>query len=204
MEIGDILAALERFAPLSFQEDYDNAGLQLGLTKVEATGVLLCLDITEDVIDEAVACGCNLVVSHHPLVFRPIKSITGRNYVERCIIKAIKNDIAIYSAHTNLDNILNGVNSEIACRLGLSNLRILRPVTDALMKLITFVPSAHLESVRNALPDAERLAIMIHVRILLMVKELSVHLKGQILLSAILIPFIMKKRRDLKSCSTLI
>lgn len=154
MEIGDILAALERFAPLSFQEDYDNAGLQLGLTKVEATGVLLCLDITEDVIDEAVACGCNLVVSHHPLVFRPIKSITGRNYVERCIIKAIKNDIAIYSAHTNLDNILNGVNSEIACRLGLSNLRILRPVTDALMKLVSFVPSAHLESVRNALFDA--------------------------------------------------
>lgn len=153
MEIGDILAALERFAPLAFQEDYDNAGLQLGLTKVEATGVLLCLDITEDVIDEAVASGCNLIVSHHPLVFRPIKSITGRSYVERCIIKAIKNDVAIYSAHTNLDNIFSGVNAEICSRLGLSNPRILRPVTDALMKLTTFVPATHLESVRNALFD---------------------------------------------------
>lgn len=154
MEIGDILAALERFAPLSFQEDYDNAGLQLGLTKVETTGVLLCLDITEEVIDEAVECGCNLIVSHHPLIFRPIKSITGRNYIERCIIKAIRNDIAIYSAHTNLDNVSSGVNQEISRRLGLVNTRILRPVTDAMMKLSTFVPTASLESVRQALFDA--------------------------------------------------
>lgn len=154
MEIGDILAALERFAPLSFQEDYDNAGLQLGLTKVEATGVLLCLDITENVIDEAIDCGCNLIVSHHPLIFRPLKSLTGRSYVERCIIKAIKNDIAIYSAHTNLDNILYGVNIEIARRLGLKNPKILSPRTDAMMKLVTFVPADSLEVVRRALFDA--------------------------------------------------
>lgn len=154
MEIGDILSALERFAPLSFQEDFDNAGLQLGLTKVETTGVLLCLDITEEVIDEAIGLNCNLIVSHHPLLFRPVKSITGKNYVERCIIKAIKNDITIYSAHTNLDNIYRGVNMEIADRLGLKNLKILRPQTDAMMKLVTFVPSASVDAVRNALFDA--------------------------------------------------
>lgn len=154
MEIGDILAALERFAPLSFQEDYDNSGLQLGLTKVEATGVLLCLDITEEIIDEAVGLDCNLIVSHHPLIFRPLKSVTGRNYVERCIMKALKNDITVYSAHTNLDNIFQGVNMEISKRLGLKNVQILCPQTDVMMKLVTFVPTDHLDKVRSALFDA--------------------------------------------------
>ena len=104
MKIKEIVSALERFAPLPLQDGFDNAGLQIGLTDAEATGALLCLDVTESVIDEAVAMGYNLIISHHPLIFKGYKSITGKDYVERCILKAIKNDIVIYSAHTNLDN----------------------------------------------------------------------------------------------------
>lgn len=128
MKIREIIGALEEFAPLSLQDSYDNAGLQIGLTEdAEATGALLCLDVTEDVIDEAIRKGCNMVVSHHPLLFRPCKSITGADYIERCIIKAIKNDIAIYSAHTNLDNAKDGVNYRIANKLGLTNISVLDP-----------------------------------------------------------------------------
>jgi dinuclear metal center YbgI/SA1388 family protein len=125
MQIKEIIDALERFAPLPLQEGYDNAGLQIGLTEVEATGALLCLDVTEAVIDEAVEQGCNLIVSHHPLLFRPLKSVTGRSYVERCLMKAIKNDITIYSAHTNLDNARGGVNYKIAEKLGLTDVQML-------------------------------------------------------------------------------
>ena len=128
MKIREIIGALEEFAPLSLQDSYDNAGLQIGLTEdAEATGALLCLDVTEDVLDEAVRRGCNMVVSHHPLLFRPCKSITGADYIERCIIKAIKNDIVIYSAHTNLDNAKDGVNYRIAHKLGLTDIEILDP-----------------------------------------------------------------------------
>jgi hypothetical protein len=101
MKIKEIIAALERFAPLPLQDGFDNAGLQVGLTEAEATGALLCLDVTEAVIDEAITLGYNLVVSHHPLIFKGFKSITGKDYVERCIMKAICHDIVIYSAHTN-------------------------------------------------------------------------------------------------------
>lgn len=128
MKIREIVAALEEFAPLSLQDSYDNAGLQIGLTEdVEATGALLCLDVTEEVIDEAIDHGCNMVVSHHPLLFRPCKTITGKDYIERCVIKAIKHDVAIYSAHTNLDSAPGGVNWKIAEKLGLSNCRWLKP-----------------------------------------------------------------------------
>ena len=127
MKIKEIVSALERFAPLPLQESYDNAGLQTGLTDAEATGALLCLDVTEAVIDEAIALGYNLVVSHHPLVFRGVKSITGRDYVGRCLLKAIKNDIALYAAHTNLDNAPGGVNFAIARKLGLEDVRFLAP-----------------------------------------------------------------------------
>ena len=127
MKIKEIVSALERFAPLPLQESYDNAGLQTGLTDAEATGALLCLDVTEAVIDEAIALGYNLVVSHHPLVFRGVKSITGRDYVGRCLLKDIKNDIALYAAHTNLDNAPGGVNFAIARKLGLEDVRFLAP-----------------------------------------------------------------------------
>ena len=128
MHIRQIIGALEDFAPLALQDSYDNAGLQIGLTKdAETSGVLLCLDVTEDVIDEAITLGCNLIVSHHPLLFSPLKSVSGRNYIERCVIKAIKNDITIYSAHTNLDSARGGVNHKIAQKLGLQEIEWLSP-----------------------------------------------------------------------------
>ena len=151
MKIKQIVSALERFAPLPLQDGFDNAGLQIGLTEAEATGALLCLDVTEAVLDEAIASGCNLIISHHPLIFKGYKSITGKDYVERCILKAIKNDIVIYSAHTNLDNAPGGVNFKIAEKIGLKNVRILDPKESSLIKLVTFVPSAQAEEVRNAL-----------------------------------------------------
>ena len=127
MKIKEIVSALERFAPLPLQDGFDNAGLQIGLTEAEATGALLCLDVTEAVIDEAIALGYNLIVSHHPLIFKGFKSITGKDYVERCIMKAIQNDIVIYSAHTNLDNAQGGVNYKIAEKIGLKNVQVLDP-----------------------------------------------------------------------------
>ena len=113
-----MLSALERFAPLPLQESWDNAGLQLGLTEAEVSGALLCLDVNEAIIDEAIRKGCNLIVSHHPLLFRGLKQISGADYVQRCVIKAIKHDIVIISMHTNMDNAQGGVNFKIAERLG--------------------------------------------------------------------------------------
>ena len=139
------------FAPLPLQDGFDNAGLQIGLTEAEVAGVLLCLDVTEAVVDEAAASGCNLIVSHHPLIFSPLKRITGSNYIERCIIKAMSNGIAIYSAHTNIDNAPGGVNYRIAEKLGLQNVRILVPKEDALLKLAVYVPTSAADAVRNAL-----------------------------------------------------
>ena len=151
MKIKEIVSALERFAPLPLQDGFDNAGLQIGLTEAEATGALLCLDVTEAVLDEAIALGYNLVISHHPLIFKGYKSITGKDYVERCILKAIKNDIVIYSAHTNLDNAQGGVNYKIAEKMGLKNLKVLEPKENSLVKLVTFVPNAQADRVREAL-----------------------------------------------------
>ena len=154
MKIKEIVSALERFAPLPLQDGFDNAGLQIGLTDAETTGALLCLDVTEAVLDEAISLGCNLVISHHPLLFKGYKSITGKDYVERCILKAIKNDIVIYSAHTNLDNAPGGVNFKIAEKIGLKNVRVLEPKENSLVKLVTFVPTAHADGVREALFSA--------------------------------------------------
>ena len=151
MKIKEIVSALERFAPLPLQDGFDNAGLQIGLTEAEATGALLCLDVTEAVLDEAIGLGYNLVIAHHPLLFKGCKSITGRDYVERCILKAIKNDIVIYAAHTNMDNAWGGVNFKIAEKLELKNVRVLEPKEEALVKLVTYVPVAQAEEVRNAL-----------------------------------------------------
>ena len=149
MKIKELVSALERFAPLPLQDGFDNAGLQIGLTDAEATGALLCLDVTEAVLDEAIALGYNVVISHHPLIFKGYKSITGRDYVERCILKAIKNDIVVYAAHTNLDNAPGGVNFKIAEKIGLKNVRILEAKENALVKLTTFVPTAQAEDVRK-------------------------------------------------------
>lgn len=132
MKIKEIVSALERFAPLPLQEGYDNAGLQIGLTEVEATGALLCLDVTEAVIDEAISLGCNFIVSHHPLLFHGCKCISNRDYIGRCIIKAIKKDITIYSAHTNLDIAPGGVSYKMADRLGMKEVSALEPHTSIL------------------------------------------------------------------------
>ena len=122
MKIKQVLSALEQFAPLPLQESWDNAGLQVGLTEAEVSGALLCLDVNEQIVDEAVAKVCNLIVSHHPLLFRGLKQISDTDYVQRCVIKAIKHDIVVVSMHTNLDNALDGVNWKIAERLGLKDI----------------------------------------------------------------------------------
>jgi len=119
VKIRQVLDALEQFAPLPLQESWDNAGLQLGLTEADVSGALLCLDVNEQIVDEALRKDCNLIVSHHPLLFRGLKQISGADYVQRCVIKALKNDIVIVSMHTNMDNAKNGVNWKIAERLGL-------------------------------------------------------------------------------------
>ena len=121
MKIRQVLSALEQFAPLPLQESWDNAGLQLGLTEADVSGALLCLDVNEQIVDEAISKGCNLIVSHHPLLFRGLKQITDADYVQRCVIKALKNDIVIASMHTNMDNAQGGVNWKIAERLGLQD-----------------------------------------------------------------------------------
>ena len=127
MKIRQVLVALEEFAPLPLQESWDNAGLQVGLTEAEVSGALLCLDVTEDIVDEAIRKGCNLIVSHHPLLFRGLKQISGGSEVQRCVIKAIKNDIVVVSMHTNMDNAKNGVNWKIAEKLCLQDTRFFAP-----------------------------------------------------------------------------
>lgn len=151
MKIKDIAAALEQWAPRSLQEDYDNCGLQVGDPEREVTSALVCLDCTEAVVEEAVKHGCGLIISHHPVIFKGLKSLTGRGYVERTILLAIKHGIAILSIHTNLDSVLDGVNGEIAARLGLKPLQVLDPKPGQLRKLVVFVPLAHAETLRNAL-----------------------------------------------------
>ncbi|MBO7246915.1 MAG: Nif3-like dinuclear metal center hexameric protein [Bacteroidaceae bacterium] len=130
MKIGKIIDALEGFAPLPLQDDFDNSGLQVGVTETEATGALLCLDVTEAVVNEAISSGCNLIISHHPLLFTPLKYVTDSDYIGRCVIKAIRNGITIYAAHTNLDNAAQGVNRQIADMLGLTDLAPLQDKGD--------------------------------------------------------------------------
>ena len=127
MKIKEVINALEKFAPLPLQETYDNAGLQVGLTEAEISGALLCLDVTEQVVAEAVNLGCNLIVSHHPLLFHPLRQLSDSSMVERCVRAAVKNDICIYAAHTNMDKALDGVNFRIAEKLGLVDVQMLSP-----------------------------------------------------------------------------
>lgn len=151
MKIKDIIKYLEQVAPPALQESYDNAGLLTGSVDWDCTGVLCTLDSTEAIVEEARSRGCNLIVAHHPILFKGIKRLNGRNYVERTLLKAIKSDIAIYAIHTNLDNVSHGVNGRIADKLGLINRSVLAPMTGRLRKLYTYVPLAHTNKVRDAL-----------------------------------------------------
>jgi dinuclear metal center YbgI/SA1388 family protein len=154
MRLREITAFLEGLAPLMYQESYDNSGLQVGEYAMEVTGALVTLDITEEVIDEAIRKQLNLVIGHHPVIFGGLKSITGRNMAERVVQKAIRNDVAIYASHTNLDVIRNGVSGRICEVIGLKSTRILDPVAGKLKKLVVFVPSAHADKVRQAIFDS--------------------------------------------------
>ena len=151
MKIKKILNYIEKLAPLSYAEDFDNVGLLVGNSSNEITNVLVTLDTLENTIDEAIAKNCNLIISFHPIIFNGLKSITGKNYVERVVLKAIKNNIAIYATHTALDNVKLGVSGKMAQMLGLKNIKVLLPKKNSIKKLITYVPDTHAESLRKAL-----------------------------------------------------
>ena len=154
MKLTDLCNYLDSVVPLSFQESYDNSGLQTGSPEKEISSALITLDVTEDVLLEAEDSGCDVIISHHPLIFSGLKSITGKTFTERILIKALKQDIAIYSAHTNLDVFSNGVRRKLAEKLHLRNITVLAPLKNRLLKLVTFVPDTHLDIVREALFSA--------------------------------------------------
>lgn len=154
MKIQELVDFLNTRIPLGIQEEYDNSGLLVGDPHQALKGVLISVDITEAVIDEAIRKEANFVLSHHPVIFSGLKSITGKNYVERAVMKAIRNNITLYAAHTSLDNLKNGINFKMAGKLGLKNLSVLRPSKQQLLKLVFFVPHDHAENVRNAVFEA--------------------------------------------------
>ncbi|MDR2910041.1 MAG: Nif3-like dinuclear metal center hexameric protein [Bacteroidales bacterium] len=150
MKIKDITNCLEEIAPLRLQESYDNAGLIIGSPEIETESALVTIDVTEEVVDEAIQKKINLIITHHPIIFSGLKKITGKNYVENVILKAIKNDVAIYAAHTNIDSVCGGINTKICEKLNLQGCKILRPAEGLLKKLVTFIPEEHAENVRKA------------------------------------------------------
>lgn len=154
MKLFELTSYLESIAPIAYQEDYDNSGLIVGNPDQEVNSALISLDCTEAVVDEAIATGSEVIISHHPIVFKGLKKFNHKTYVERVVEKAIRNNIAIYAIHTNLDNISTGVNAKICDTIGLKNLSILSPKSNTLKKLVTFVPLAQAEEVRNALFNA--------------------------------------------------
>jgi dinuclear metal center YbgI/SA1388 family protein len=154
MKLSQLTAYLESLAPLAYQEEYDNAGLIVGQPEQEVYQALISLDCTEAVIDEAIANNCQVIISHHPIVFRGIKKFNGKTYVERVVEKAIRNNVALYAIHTNLDNMMTGVNTKICEILGLTNCRVLVPKHNLLKKLVTYVPNSHADAVRSALFNA--------------------------------------------------
>jgi len=153
-KIKEVTNLFENLAPLKLQESYDNAGLIVGDSNAEIDAVVVTLDVTEDVVTEAIKKKAGLIVAHHPIIFSGLKKIVGSNYIERTLLKAIKNDVAIYAAHTNLDSIVGGVNSKICEKLGLINRKILQPVRGELKKLVTFIPKNQADKVRNAVFEA--------------------------------------------------
>lgn len=152
--IKEITDHLESFAPPAYQEAYDNSGLLTGDSSHAVSGILITLDCTEAVVEEAIERSCNLIVAHHPIIFKGLKKLTGSNYVERTVIKAIRNNIAIYAIHTNLDNVHTGVNRKICEKIGLKNVGILVPKNEVLSKLVTFIPKQNAEIVMAALYEA--------------------------------------------------
>ncbi|MBN2892659.1 MAG: Nif3-like dinuclear metal center hexameric protein [Bacteroidales bacterium] len=154
VKIKDLVSIIENKFPPQTQENYDNSGLIVGDKEIEINSVLLTIDINEDVVDEAIEKKCNFIIAHHPIIFRPLKRITGSNYIEKTIIKAIKNDIAIYAAHTSVDNSDQGINKYLCDLLELKNQKIIQPKQEMLFKLVTFVPNEHAEKVRTAIFDA--------------------------------------------------
>ncbi len=154
MKIAEIIKHLETIAPPILQESYDNAGLIIGESTMNCTGIMVALDATEEVIVDAINNKCNLVVAHHPIIFGGLKKINSKNYIGKAVIAAIKNDIAIYAIHTNLDNILQGVNARIADKLGLINQKILLPKKGLLKKLYTYIPIEQVNKVKDAIFEA--------------------------------------------------
>ncbi|MBG40389.1 MAG: Nif3-like dinuclear metal center hexameric protein [Flavobacteriales bacterium] len=151
MKLAEIIKYLEQAVPLSYQESYDNSGLLVGDETMRINSVLTCLDCTEEVIQDAIDKKCNLIISHHPIIFKSIKQLVNRSYVERVVFKAIKNNIAIYALHTNLDNILDGVSYTFSERIGLSNVKILKKKNEGLSKLITYVPKKYFNKIQTSL-----------------------------------------------------
>jgi len=151
MRLSLLVKYLEEYAPLNYQEDYDNSGLITGDLNDEISSALVALDCTEDIVDEAIAKNCKLIITHHPIVFKGLKKFTGKNYVERVVLKAIRNNIALYAIHTNLDSVHHGVNGVICKRLGIQQAKILNPKAGILKKLVTFCPTAQLSKLREAL-----------------------------------------------------
>ncbi len=154
MKVKDIVSFIEEVAPVSYQESYDNAGLLIGSYGTEVSGVLICLDVVELVVEEAIKKGANLIIAHHPIVFKGLKRFNGNNYIERTVILAIQNNIAIYAAHTNLDSVKGGVSDRICDLIGLQSKRILSPLAEDLNKLVTFVPIEYAQKVKDALFSA--------------------------------------------------
>ena len=154
MKLAAITNYLESLAPLNYQEDYDNSGLLVGNPNDEVNAALVALDCTEQIVDEAISKGCDLIITHHPIVFKGLKKFNGKTYVERVVQKAIKNNIALYAIHTNLDHVAHGVSGEICKRLGIENAKILAPKNNLLKKLVTFCPTAQVDEVKNALFNA--------------------------------------------------
>lgn len=154
MLISDIISTLEKYAHPALQEDYDNSGVQVGNIDIECSGALLCVDVKPEIVEEAINRNCNLIISHHPLLFKGIKRLTGSTHIEKSIIKAISAGITIYSCHTSLDNATYGVSWQMGKMLGLNDIKVLAPQNNKLMKLITMVPSAHIEAVRSSIAEA--------------------------------------------------
>ncbi len=154
MKLKELCSYLDSAVPLSFQEGYDNSGLQIGQPDKEINSALLTVDVTEEVIAEAKNEGCEIIVSHHPVIFHALKKITGKSFTEKIVLSAIRNDIAIYSSHTNLDNAPNGVNAKMAEKIGLVNIKVLSPLKNKLLKLVTFIPEDHVLKVRDAIFNA--------------------------------------------------